>query len=143
MNANVWHRVVTLGALTLLGSGCLAQKIPVVITAPSYVNEDQTAMRFTKSLADDIQLSGKFYYWKDFKNAPLSCIQIAVRSIQIKLDNGVAVGSAIFVEAERPSAKEPGYNREIAEQMFYFPTDAPVADETHSFLASVDREMGR
>ena len=141
MKTDLWRSAFTRGALMILASSCLAQKIPVVITAPIRTTEDQTAIRFTKSLADEIQLSGKFYYWKDFNTLPSNGIRIELRSIQIKIGNDIETGSAIFVEAVRPSAKDPGYYKEIAEQMYSLPKDSSVADETREFLASVSREL--
>ncbi len=43
-------------------SNGLAQKVPVSMVADASVNEDQTTMRFSRSLADEIQLSGNFLH---------------------------------------------------------------------------------
>jgi hypothetical protein len=108
------------------------------------VNEDQTAVRFTKSLSDEIQLSGKFYYW-DGKSSefPANGVTITVRSVQVKFETGEVVGSAIFVEASLASGKDPDYSKVVAERIWMIPKDDPVGDDTRSFLAEVNRRLER
>ena len=133
------------GLLTAFLFGATAsmgQKVPVVMQADLSTNDDPTALRFSKSLSDDIQLSGKFYYWTAKDSAlPSNGIRILVRSIQIKLEDGSELGSAIFVEADRPSLKEAGYYKVISGHFLMIPKDASVADETRSFRAEVDRSL--
>jgi hypothetical protein len=123
----------------LLASNCVAQKVPVSMQAPASTNDDQTSLRFSKSLADEIQLSSRFYLWTGKYDLPPNGVRIMVRSIQVKLHNGNELGSAIFVEAERPSGKDPGYYKVVSEQLWMIPKDGSVADETRGFLAEVDR----
>jgi hypothetical protein len=131
--------LVVLGAL-LFATHCLAQKVPVIMVASASVNHDQTAMRFSRSLSDEIQLSGRFYWFKNGELPP-NGVRITVRSIQIKLQNGNEMGSAIFVEAERPSGKDAGYYKVVSEQLAMISKNDSVADETRSFLAAVDRAL--
>jgi len=110
--------------------------------APASVNEDPTAVRFSKSLADEIQLSGKFHLWTGkLSELPPNGVVITVRSSQVKLASGSELGSAIFVEAERPSGKDPGYYKEVTESVEFIPKNDSVADETRSFLAAVGRAL--
>jgi len=126
----------------LFASNCLAQKVPVMMGAPASVNEDPTAVRFSKSLADEIQLSGKFHLWTGkLSELPPNGVVITVRSSQVKLASGSELGSAIFVEAERPSGKDPGYYKEVTESVEFIPKNDSVADETRSFLAAVGRAL--
>jgi hypothetical protein len=141
MKTNLWLCAFVLSAL-LLASNCLAQKVPVVIQSSVNLNDDQTATRFSKSLSDEVQLSGKFYYWTGkYYDLPANGVRIMVRSKQIKLSNGDELGSAIFVEADRPSGKDPGYYRVLFEQFSMIPKDHSVADSTRGFLAEVDRAL--
>ena len=64
---------------------------------------------------------------------PPNGVVITVRSIQVKLANGGELGSAVFVEAERPSGKDPGYYKEVTQSMKMIPKNDSVADETRSF----------
>jgi len=130
------------GAL-FLASNCLAQRIPVSIQTPVDLSDDQTANRFSKSLSDEIQLSGKFYYWTGkYYDLPPNGVRIMVRSVQVTLRNGSVLGSAIFATAERASARDPGYYKVVSEQLWMIPKDDSVADETRGFLADVDRKLG-
>lgn len=140
MKTKLWNCVFVFGAV-LLASNCLAQKVPVSMQAPASTNDDQTALRFSKSLADEIQLSSRFYLWTG-KYLPSSGVRIMVRSIQVKLQNGDELGSAIFVEAEHPSSKDPGYYKVVAEQFWMIPKGDSVGDQTRGFLAEVDRALG-
>lgn len=123
----------------LLPTISFAQKVPVSMTAPAYVNKDQTAIRFSRSLADEIKLSGKFYLWspKTPTLLPPGGIEIAVRAIPVKLDSGRELGSALYIQARQPSRTDREYFKEVSEQMLWIPKGAPVGDETRSFLASV------
>jgi hypothetical protein len=127
----------------LIAVSSLAQKVPVVIQAPVDTNQDQTAIKFSRSLSDEIQLSAQFYYWQGKDDLPPNAVRIMVRSIKVQLDKGSELGSAIFVEADRPSTKDPGYYKVIAEQRFMIPKNVSVADETRGFLADVDRNLKR
>jgi len=141
MKTKLWLCALRFGAL-LLASNCLAQKIPVSMQSPVAVNDDQTAIKFSKSLADEIQLSGKFYFWTGkYYDLPPSGLRIMVRSIQITLRNGNELGSAIFVTAERPSGKDPGYYKVVSAQLWMIPKDDSVADQTRDFLAGVSRAL--
>jgi hypothetical protein len=144
MKTKLCHYAIVFGAL-LLASNCLAQKVPVILEGSASLNDDQTALRFSRSLSDEIQLSGGFYLWKIAKNGdlPPSGVRITVRSIQIRLHKGDEMGSAIFVEAERPSGKDPGYYKVVSELLSMIPKDGSVADETRSFLATVARALER
>jgi hypothetical protein len=143
MKPNLWRFAFMFGAI-LLTANCLAQKVPVSLQAPASTNDDQTALRFSKSLADEIQLSGKFYLWTGkYYDLPPNGMRIMVRSIQVELRSGAALGSAIFVDAERPSVKDPGYYRVVSEQLWMIPKDDSVADQTRGFLAEVDRALER
>jgi len=131
-------------AAVLFSASCVAQKVPVSMEAPRSVNEDRTALKFSKSLSDEIQLSGKFYLWIGEPSAlPLRGVRILVRSIQVKLSTGEELGSAIFAEADRASGKDPGYYKVVTEQMWMIPKNDSVADETRGFLAEVDRALER
>lgn len=141
MKTKLWPYAFVFGAL-LIASNCLAQKVPVSMQAPASTNDDRTALRFSKSLADEIQLSGRFYLWTGkYYDLPPNGVRIMVRSIQVKLRNGNELGSAIFAEAERPSDKDPGYYKVVSEQFWMIPKDDSVADETRGFLAEVDRAL--
>src|SRR5208282_666274 len=128
MKIKLWSCAFALGAL-LIASNCLAQNVPVSMQAPASTNDDQTALRFSKSLSDEIQLSGKFYLWTGkYYDLPPNGVRIMVRSIQVTLRNGDELGSAIFVEAERPSGKDLGYYKVVSEQLWMIPKDSSVAD---------------
>jgi hypothetical protein len=110
--------------------------------SPGSLNGDQTALKFSRSLGDEIQLSGKFYFWaQNSEDLPPDGLVILVRSVQVKLSDGTAIGFAIFVEADRRSTKDPGYHKVVSEQMWMMPKDESPADETRSFLAEVDRSL--
>ncbi len=142
MKSKLWPCAFVFGASVLLAADCLAQKVPATMQASVNLNEDRTALRFSRSLADEIQLSGKFYLWTGNSDAlPPNGVRIMVRSIQVKLSKGSELGSAIFVEADRPSAKDPGYYKVVSEQMWMIQKDDSVADETRGFLAKVDRAL--
>jgi hypothetical protein len=114
------------------------------MVATAHENGDQTALRFSGSLSDEIQLSGKFYLWnRHGSDVPPSGIRIMVTSIQVQLRNGDDLGSAIFVEATRPSAKDPGYYKFIAAQSWMIQKNGSVGDITRAFLADVDRKLNR
>jgi len=145
MKPTLWSHAFVFVAL-LLASNCLAQKVPVAVQSPvgMSMNNDQTSLRFSKSLADEIQLSGKFYFWTGkYYDLPPSGVRITVRAIPVTLRNGNELGSAIFIEAERPSGKEPGYYKILSEEMWMIPTDGSVSDDTRGFLAEVDRALER
>jgi hypothetical protein len=120
-------------AVLLVASSCLAQKVPVIMQADAGTNTDPIALRFSRSLADEITLSGRFYLWTG-KNDSLP-------PIQITLHNGSDLGSAICVEAERPSSRDPGYNKLVSQHMLMIPKDSSVADNTRAFLAEVERGL--
>lgn len=141
MKTKLWPYAFVFGAL-LIAPNCLAQKVPIVMQAPPSVNNDQTALRFSRSLSDEIQLSARFYLWKTGKDdLPPNGVRITVMLVQVRLRNGDELGSAIFVKAERPSAKEGGYYKVVSEILQMIPKDNPVADETRGFLAEVDRAL--
>ena len=126
----------------LFSADCFAQKIPVVIEALTTTNQDQTAMRVSKSLSDEIQLSGKFYYWTGKSSEfPANGVRIVLRSVQVKLTSGAVEGSAIFFQATLASSKDPGYYKVITEQVWFIPNGDPIADDVRSFLATVDRKL--
>jgi hypothetical protein len=120
----------------------MAQKVPVSIQARYLVNEDKTAVKISQSLADEIQLSAKFSLWAGkLSELPSNGVCIFVRSIQVKTTNGEELGSAIFIEADRPSGKDPGYFKIIRETMWMIPEDGSVADVARGFLADVDKKL--
>jgi hypothetical protein len=135
------NNVILLLLLPVLAAHCFSQKTPVVITSStSGIEKNEMAMKFTKSLSDEVQLSGKFYYWiSDSKALPPGGIEIKVHSIPVELTGAGAAGAAIFVEAVTFCPKDRAYSRTVNEQMFVFPRDASVADHTRGFLAEVDR----
>ena len=136
----MWNKQSRLCLFLTISSGlCVAQKVPVSMTAPTYVNKDQTALRFSNSLADEIKLSGKFYLWspRPATALPPDGVVITIRAIPVKSDSGQELGSALYVEASQPSRKTPEYFKEVSEQLMWIPKDAPVGDESRSFLASV------
>lgn len=122
---------------------CAAQKVPIILEAPAYVNKDETALRFSKSLSDEIQLSGRFYLWSGSSALPPGGLRITVRSVPVTPNHTQELGSALFVVASQPSTKEQGYFKEVSEQMMWIPKGAPVGDETRSFLASVAKALER
>lgn len=126
--------------LSLLACTLAAQKVPVSMVATGYENEDRTALRFSRSLSDEIQLSGKFYLWTENDSAlPANGIRIRITSIQVKLRTGNDLGSAIFVQMLLPSAIDPGYDKLVAWNRWLITNDSSVAEITRSFLADVDR----
>jgi hypothetical protein len=144
MKSKLWYCGFMFCVTLLLSAKCSAQKVPVVMQAPRSVNEDRTALRFSKSISDEIQLSGKFYLWtRDSSEFPLSGVRIIVRSIQVKLKTGEELGSAIFVEADRASVKDPEYSKVVLEEMWMIPKDDSVADQTRGFLAELNRILER
>jgi hypothetical protein len=130
-------------AVTLaFATSALAQKVPVRMEAPTTVNDDPIALRYSTSLSDEIQLSGKFYLWTGTAlNFPSNGIRILLRSLPVRVAGGRVIGSVIFVEADHYSNKDPGYYKVVSEQMWMIPTDDSVAEETRGFLASVSREL--
>jgi hypothetical protein len=129
-------------AVLLVASSCLAQKVPVIMQADAGTNTDPIALRFSRSLADEITLSGRFYLWTGKNDSlPPNGVLISVASIQITLHNGSDLGSAICVEAERPSSRDPGYNKLVSQHMLMIPKDSSVADNTRAFLAEVERGL--
>ena len=142
MSFRLWSCVLALSFYSLLTNTCLAQKIPVLMEAPDVVNNNSTALRFSSSLADQIQLSGKFYLWTGKESElPRIGVRLLLRAVPVKMDDGSDIGSAIFVEADHLSAKDPGYYKSVAEQMWMIPKDDSVADDTLKFLADLDRAL--
>ena len=137
--------VIAMALITVLLSTAtpsMAQKVPVSMQARYLVDEDKTAVKFSQSLADEIQLSGKFSLWTGkLSQLPSVGVCIIVRSIQVKTTNGEELGSAIFVEADRSSGKDPGYFKVIRETMWMIPKDGSVADATRGFLTEVDKKL--
>jgi len=128
--------------VVLLASSCLAQKVPVIMQAPISTNADEIALRFRKSLGDEITLSGRFYFWTGKNDdLPPNGVRIRLSSIQVKLQNGDGLGSAIYVEAERLSSRDPGYCKVVSQQLLMIPKDFSVADDTRAFLAEVERVL--
>lgn len=110
--------------------------------APIETNADEIALKFSKSLADDITLSGRFYYWTEKNsNLPSNGVLVSVRSTHVKLQNGDDLGAAICVEAARPSNKDPGYYKVFSAQLMMIPKDVSVGDYTRAFLADVERHL--
>ena len=143
MKTKLWNCAFVFCAV-LFVSNCLAQKVPVSMQAPASTNDDQAALRFSKSLADEIQLSSRFYLWTGkYYDFPPNGVRIMVRSIQVKLQNGNELGSAIFVVAERPSSKDPGYYKVVSEQLWMIPKDDSVGNQTRGFLAGVDQALSQ
>src|SRR5439155_24025050 len=131
------------GAFVVLAANCLGQKVPVMIQR-SFLTDDQAAAKFANSLSDEIQLSGKFFESGNLANpvrVPTNGVRIVVRPMPVKLLDGNELGSAIFVEADRPSAKDPGYYKGVTEQTWMIPKDGSVADQTRRFVAEVDRVL--
>jgi hypothetical protein len=134
--------VALITVLLSTATASTAQKVPVSIQARYLVDEDKTAVKFSQSLADEIQLSGKFSLWTGkLSELPPDGVCITVRSIQVKTTNGEELGSAIFVEADRASGRDPGYFKVIRETMWMLPKDGSVADATRGFLADVDKKL--
>jgi hypothetical protein len=75
-----------------------------------------------------------------FENPPANVVCITVNAVTVKLDDETYLGVAI-VAAERPSAKEPGYFKHLLTNEWAIPAAAPVADQTRSFLADLDRVL--
>ncbi len=110
--------------------------------APISTNADEIALRFRKSLGDEITLSGRFYFWTGKNDdLPPNGVRIRLSSIQVKLQNGDGLGSAIYVEAERLSSRDPGYCKVVSQQLLMIPKDFSVADDTRAFLAEVERVL--
>jgi hypothetical protein len=128
--------VLCVGAL--FTPACFAQKVPVSILAPTEVKDDDIALKFTRSLSDEIQLSGKFYSWSG-PDADLPQNGVRIFMMSVKVGDS---GSAIFAEATGPGAKDPGCYKRIAAEMWFIPRDVSVADDTRGFLAYVDRKLG-
>lgn len=129
-------------AFTFMAINARAQKVPVRMEAPAIVNDDPIALRYSTSLSDEIQLSGKFYLWSGSNSTfPSNGIRILLRSLPVRITGGRVIGSVIFVEADHYSSKDPGYYKVVSEQMWMIPTDDSVAEETRGFLASVSREL--
>lgn len=128
-------------AILLLSAACLAQRIPVSMQSPATSNEDETALKFTRSLADEVQLSARFTLWTGNPyDLPTNGVRVLLRSIQVT-SGSRDLGSAIFVEAQRQSVKDPGYYEVITEQLWMIPKDNSVAEETRFFLAKMDRAL--
>jgi len=128
----------------LLAPSCLAQNVPVSIVVSAGVNEDPTGVRVGRSLSDEIQLSATFYKWPGrVSGLPSNGVLIHVTSIDVRLQNGEDLGSAIVVRADRPSAVDPDYYKFLSEQAWMILKDASVTDLIRSFLAEVDRQMAR
>jgi hypothetical protein len=135
--------VALITVLLSTATASMAQRVPVSMQA-RYLGEDITAVRFSQALTDQIQLSGKFSLWTGkLSELPSDGIYITVRSIQVKKTDGEELGSAIFVEADRPSGKDPGYFKVIRETMWMIPKGGSVDDATRGFLAEVDKELER
>ena len=133
------------GALTTVllsaATASMAQRVPVSMQA-RYVGDDVPAIKFSQALTDEIQLSEKFSLWTGkLSELPVDGIVITVRSVQVKKTDGEELGSVIFVEADRPSSKDPGYFKIIRETMWMIPKDGSVDDATRSFLADVDKKI--
>jgi hypothetical protein len=124
--------------LPLLVVNCFSQKIAVTITGPSDINDNKIATKFSQSLSDEIQLSGKFYYRMGDK-AATDEIEVRIHPIRVEFTDGGSAGTAIYVEALTFCPKDRAYSRTFADARFFFPPDASVADYTRSFLADVDR----
>ena len=107
-----------------------------------YAGDDITAIRFSQALTNEIQLSLKFSLWTGkLSELPSDGICITVRSVQVKMADGKELGSVIFVEADRPSGKDPGYFKVIRETMWMIPKDGSVIDAARGFLADVDKRL--
>jgi hypothetical protein len=142
MYNQVLMRALVFGVL--LAPSCLAQKVPVSIVASTGVNEDPTGQRFSRSLSDEIQLSAIFYQWPGrVSGLPSNGVLIHVTSIDVRLQNGQDLGSAIVVRADRPSANEPEYYKVLSEQAWMILKDGSVTDLIRSFLAQVDRQTAK
>jgi hypothetical protein len=134
--------IALISVLLSTATASMAQKVPVSIQARYLVNDDKTAVKFSLSLADEIQLSAKFSLWTGkLSELPSNGVCIFVRSIQVKTTNGEELGSAIFIEADRASGKDPGYFKIVRETMWMIPKDGSVADETRGFLVEVDKKL--
>jgi hypothetical protein len=79
--------------------------------------------------------------WTGKHDLPPEGMRISVRSIQVKNGNGDELGSAIFSSAERASGKDSGYYKELSANLWMFPKDHSVADQTRSLLADADRAL--
>ena len=120
--------------------------IPVRLRLFENVQNDQTTRIFLKSLEDEIQGSGKFYLSLS-SDLPPNGIRVTIRSVQVKLAGGEELGSAIFIEADRPIDKESGQytsarsNRfaEMSEQMWMLPKDGSATDQIRGFLSDLDK----
>lgn len=142
MKTQIIFAVALITVLLLTATTSTAQKVPVSIQARYLVDEDKTAVKFSQSLADEIQLSGKFSMWTGkLSELPSDGVCIFIRSIQVKTTNGEELGSAMFIEADRASGKDPGYFKVIRETMWMIPKDGSVADAARGFLAEVDKKL--
>ena len=94
-------------------------------------------MKFTESLSDEIQLSGKFFYSQGA--LPSGGIEIRIHPIAAEFTTGGTAGTAIYVQALTFCPTDRTYSRTFAESSFFFPPGASFADYTRSFLATVDR----
>lgn len=134
--------VVALSTILLsTATSAMAQRVPVNMQA-RYVPEDITAIRFSHALTDEIQLSLKFSLWTGkLSELPLDGISITVRSVQVKMTDGKELCSVLFIEADRPSGKDPGYLKVLKETMWMIPKDGSVTDVARGFLADVDKRL--
>jgi hypothetical protein len=102
-----------------------------------------------QALGAQIQGSGKFYLSLSSELSP-NAIRITLRSIQTTSTSGEGSGSAIFVEADHPTDKDPthytsvfsnGFS-EISEKMWMVSKDdAAIDGEAAAFLSDLDSSL--
>jgi hypothetical protein len=130
--------LIMLALVAGLANALCAQKVPVRIFEGA---QDDPESRFRQSLADEIQLSGKFFLLDPRTVLPPNGVFITITALPIKSPHG-DMGIALYADARIESTKDPGYFRHVGGNLYVIPESQPLADYTRAFLAQVDRGIG-
>jgi hypothetical protein len=132
MKGNLWLVALLLSLVCV--APCAAQ-VPVSLQAP---DKDDVGQRFFTSLQSEIRLSNKFYLWGGSPiDLPQEGIGITLITVEVKLQNGQLIGSAVVAIATHPSEKDRGADRLIHIVSWFIPKEQSVADITRNYLASL------
>jgi len=134
-------RLLAILIASLSASRMTGQAVPIRVLCICQ-QSDVDGHRMQKAIEDSITLSERFALTQVAPfDVPKDGIVIEIHSLSIGMKDGHSIGSAMTIEALKPSPNDRGYFKQVYEEQWVVPTDDPVSDTAVSYLASLRKKL--
>jgi hypothetical protein len=106
------------------------------------IDGDPEAARFEQEFLDQLQASGRFYWWGSaVRLLPENSLHVVLISVEVKDANGEVVGSAIVLSAARRCAKDPEAEHPIDVKTWFVRHNQPVDDIVRTYFRELQEKV--